>query len=318
MTKIYFINLYSSFGLEIYLAIILQHMINSTKISTVFLAIVLLAGTVVLSSPSFITGVNAQSEPYLRDNVYEPQPEYPPQYADSNSYNSYEPEYEIDSYKKSYINDYYEQPEYQSYKLDYKSQYPSNGQDSDNNYYKSKKDSISSVSINKLDCINNNVNINGNNTGDVNVGNSGRLATGSGTDEGYLDVGSLYGNGEEGYDNNGYNKQKGESFTCIINNNNINNNFGTGNATDGGGNVPDTCEECFRAFLNANQISAYLAIFSPTTPITLDQFCNNVESGFAIVEAQFRLNLGNPSVGLSEEDINALIACLENVGIEFS
>jgi hypothetical protein len=101
----------------------------------------------------------------------------------------------------------------------------------DNNGYKSKKDSSNTVSINKFNCINNNVNINGNNTEDVNVGNSGSLAaTGSGTAQGYLDVGSLGENGKEGY-GNGYDKQKGESFTCIINNNNINNNFGAGNAT---------------------------------------------------------------------------------------
>ena len=95
--------------------------------------------------------------------------------------------------------------------------------------------------------INNNVNINGNNTGDINVGNSGRTATGSGTDEGNVGVGSSGGYGE-GYDN-GYNKQKVESFSCIMNNNKNNNNFGASNARDGNVTEPPTCEECFREFL---------------------------------------------------------------------
>src|SRR5918994_4918001 len=88
---------------------------------------------------------------------------------------------------------HYEPREYPSYQPDYKTEYPS-----DNNY-KSEKDSSSSVSINKLKCINNNVNINGNNTGDINVGNSGSSASSPGTDEGYLGVGSSGGNYGEGY-----------------------------------------------------------------------------------------------------------------------
>ena len=123
-----------------------------------------------------------------------------------------------------YYKDTY-QPDYPSYSQDYEPEYPSYGKDS----YKSKDSS--SVSINKLKCINNNVNINGNNTGDINVGNSGSSATGSGTDdEGYLGVGSSGGNYGEGYDN-GYNKQKDAGFTCIINNNNTNINIGGGNQT---------------------------------------------------------------------------------------
>jgi hypothetical protein len=335
----------------------LSNTVSTKRINALFLSIVLIVGTIAAISPSFIIGIKAQTEPYYEkdtrysnyeqepepmDNgysVYEPDypkypdkkynnygPDYPPKYTDDRKYNSYESNYGFDNDRKSYeTNSYepttpsygndnnYDKSQYQSYKPDYKPAYPSYGkEDRDKS-----KDSSSSVSINKLNCINNNVNINGNNTGDINVGNSGSSATGSGADEGYLDIDSVESNGVEGYDN-GYNKQTGESFTCIINNNNINNNFGAGNATDGDVTEPETCEECFRAFLNANQISAYLAIFSPTTPITLEQFCNDVESGFAIVEAQFRLNLANPSVGLSEDDINALIACLENVGIGFS
>jgi hypothetical protein len=190
-----------------------------------------------------------------RYSNYEPEPEYPPQYAEK-EYNSYEPEYGMDdSYKKPYRNDNYEQPEYPSY-------------GKDNNSYKSKKDSSSSsssVSINKLNCINNNVNINGNNTGDINVGNSGKSATGPGTEEGYLGVGSSGGYGE-GYDN-GYNKQKDKGFSCIINNT-INNTIVGGNATDGNGNVPEprTCEECFREILTPEQISDIEVAFGSGEP----------------------------------------------------
>ena len=129
------------------------------------------------------------------------------------------------------------------YKDTYQPEYPSYGKDS----YKSKDSS--SVSINKLKCINNNVNINGNNTGDINVGNSGSSASRPGTDdEGYLGVGSSGGNYGEGYDNNGYKKQKDQRFTCIINNNN--NTIVTVNATDDNETTPEvplTCEECFEA-----------------------------------------------------------------------
>jgi hypothetical protein len=152
--------------------------------NAIFLATVLVAGIIALSSPSFMTGAQAQQD-----------------YGMEREYGSHEqPEY----------GSYEQQTEYPSYKPDYKPEYPS-----DNNSYKSKKDSGDSISlnINKLKCINNNVNINGNNNGTINVGNSGKSATGPGTDEGYVGVGSVgSGNGEEGYGNNGYNKQKGEAF----------------------------------------------------------------------------------------------------------
>ena len=45
----------------------------------------------------------------------------------------------------------------------------------DNNIYKSTKDSNSkSITINKIKCINTNLNINGGNAGDVNIGNKGQ------------------------------------------------------------------------------------------------------------------------------------------------
>jgi hypothetical protein len=131
----------------------------------------------------------------------------------------------MDSYGSSnYGNDNsYGQSQYQpSYKPDYKPQYPSYGKD-DN---RDKSKDIKNIDINKLKCINNNININGNNTGNINIGNKGA----ANAEEGYVGAyssgsGSGYG-GSGGYD--GYKKDKG--FDCIINNNNTNINGG-GNQT---------------------------------------------------------------------------------------
>ena len=275
----------------------MNKIISIKKTSSIFLATVLVLGTIGAFSPSSITA-SAQADSYYdgmddRYNSYEP--EFPPQYAEK-KYNSYEqPEYETDRYEKpSYKQDYYE-PKYTSY-------------GKDNNSYKSKKDS---VSINKLNCINNNVNINGNNTGDINVGNSGSSATGSGADEGYLDIGSSDGYGE-GYDN-GYKKQKGESFTCIINNNNINNNFGTGNATEGNVTEPLTCEECFREFLTEEQIEELIRTFETGIYATLDQVCLNIDPGISGVEEV--ISTLEQVLGPGQDDtINNIIECLLEVG----
>src|SRR5918993_2813462 len=217
-------------------------MFNSTKFSATFLAIVLLTGTIATISPSFIVGAQAQQEYNGIDNrynSYEPT-EYPPEYTDNNSYEptEYPPEYtDNNSYER----------EYTSYTPDYKPQYPSYEKDDRD---KSKDSSSKSISINKLKCINNNVNINGNNNGTINVGNSGSSATGSGTDQGYLGVGS-YGDNGEGY-NKGYNKQKDQGFTCIINNNN-NNTIVTGNVTDGNEAETQPCEDCILDSLSPEQ-----------------------------------------------------------------
>ena len=184
---------------------------KTTKPSAIFLAIVLVAGTIAAISPSFVIEAEAQAEREYRYNSYEPEPEYSPQYSE-NVCNSYEPSYEINAYEipqSSYGNEnnYHEPREYQSYQKDYKAEYPSyDGKDS----YKSKKDS-SIISINKLNCINNNVNINGNNTGDVNIGKKGKGYLGTDSYSGYYD----------GYGNN----KQGKNFDCIINNSNNNTNI---------------------------------------------------------------------------------------------
>ena len=195
--------------------------------SAILLATLLLAGGIIaFSNPSFMKEAQAQQEYYYEEmNGYDERPSY---YKNDNNY---------------------EPREYPSYQPDYKPQYSSYEKD---NNYKSKKDNGESISlnINKLKCINNNVNINGNNNGSINVGNSGSSATGSGTDQGYLGVGS-YGDNGEGY-NKGYNKQKDQGFTCIINNTN-NNTIVTGNVTDGNEAETQPCEDCILDSLSPEQ-----------------------------------------------------------------
>jgi hypothetical protein len=85
--------------------------------------------------------------------------------------------------------------------------------------YKSTKDSVSK---NKIKCINDNININGVNSGDVNVGNKEQVKS----------LANSFGDGERYYDDE-YSNKKDKSFDCIINNNNNNTNinFGGGNQT---------------------------------------------------------------------------------------
>jgi hypothetical protein len=194
--------------------------ILSIKSNAIFLAAVLVVGTFAAISPSFIIGVNAQ---------------YEPKYGMDTEYNSYKPSYENDIYDAppSYGIDNYHPREYPSYQQDYKQEYPKYVKDT--NGYKSKKDSNSkSVSINKINCINNNVNINGDNTGNISIGNKGQGYSGGYSSTG---SGSGYGSGE------GYDGKQGKGIDCIINNNNTNNNIA------GGGNQTTT-----KATLNVSKI----------------------------------------------------------------
>ena len=90
----------------------MKNTVSTKKSSSIFLAIGLVAGTIVLSSPSFMIGnVHAQRDygmdsydnkpyensyesDYGNDNRYD---SYEPEYTD-NAYNSYEPEYTDNAY----------------------------------------------------------------------------------------------------------------------------------------------------------------------------------------------------------------------------
>src|ERR671911_2131740 len=127
-------------------------MFNSTKISAIFIAVVLVAGTISAISPSFMLEAQAQQdyrETDNRYNIYESEPEYSTQYLEK-EYNSYKPSYEKDTYETpSYGNNNYETPSYGNNNYETPSyrnnnyETPSYGKDS----YKSKDSN--SVSLNK-------------------------------------------------------------------------------------------------------------------------------------------------------------------------
>ncbi|HJU59365.1 MAG TPA: hypothetical protein VJ583_06425 [Nitrososphaeraceae archaeon] len=87
--------------------------------------------------------------------------------------------------------------------------YNDDGMHDNNNYYKSEKDNSKSVNINKIKCINSNLNINGINSGDVNIGNKGQVYLGADSYTGY-------------YEGHGNNNKQGKNCDCVINNNNTN------------------------------------------------------------------------------------------------
>jgi hypothetical protein len=214
---------------------------------------------------------------------YEPTTSYG---MDDKKYNSYEPtttSYGNDNnYQKIYGNDNsYEKSQYQSssYKPDYKPAYPSYGKDDRDK----SKDSSKSVSINKLKCINNNVNINGNNAGHVSIGNKGQAAY---AEEGYS--GAYPSDSEysgEGYYYDGHNNKQDKGFTCIINNNNNNTNIiAGGNQTEPEPEPePTPCENCFSS-LSPTEINEFLTELSILTtpspaPIqSLAQLCAILDS----------------------------------------
>ncbi len=274
---------------------------------------VLITGTITAISPSFIIGVQAQGDPYHqmynKYNSYEEQPrEYPSQYADR-EYNSYKPSYEKNSYDThpSYGNDNYQPREYSSYQQDYKQEYPKYVKEN----YKPKKDS---VSINKFNCINTNLNINGNNTGDINVGNKG--AAEGGYVGGYSSDGGSGYNGNAGYYyDNGYdNNKQGKGFECIINNNNNNTNIAAG----GGGNVPEpepepNCTDAIACFANLNPTQLGdlkdelgLAVDAPD-----EALCNVLDD---FTGAELRFEITEPVVGVTDAVASVIINCLIDAG----
>ena len=172
----------------------------------------------------------------------------------------------------------------------------SNGKDRDD---KSKKDS-KNVSINKLKCINTNININGENTGDINVGNKGQGYLGT-----YSSDGSGYGN--ERYYDYGYNKDKKDNgFDCIINNNNTNINL------VGGGNQTEqlTCEECFTENLSAEQLNNLTIALSVTRLGNLEGLCEQL-SNTTLTNPVKLLGLSALFANAGITDVDAILRVLE-------
>ena len=265
----------------------MNKIVSTKTTSAIFLAIVLVTGTIALSIPSFMIGAAQASSD--REKDHDNKKSYGKDRDDkSRDHDKYDD-------KKSYGKDNYES-QYSSY-------------EKDNNNYKSKKDSSSSsVSIKKVKCNNINVNLNGL---DVNIGASNgnssiAEAQASEEDEGET-ITSSFENDER--NNNGYNQNdKDFKFVCINNNNNtvVSVNETTPEPE------PLTCEECFEEFLSPDEITTFEELFGSP----LDRFCilfTNPENELVILEDDFRMALP----GVDTEDIDNLIDCLENEGVVF-
>ncbi|HEX6294169.1 MAG TPA: hypothetical protein VFZ46_03375 [Nitrososphaeraceae archaeon] len=174
-----------------------------------------------------------------------------------------------------------------------------------------KKDSSSEI-INKIKCTTNNVIVNGNNTGDVNIGNNGQVPI---AEEGYL---GTYSSGDDGYDN----KKNNKGFTCIIENNNIIN-----KVVAGGGQPPIppvnvTCEECFAQVLNATAFANLeldlemggIDVFVGATEVeinSLAELCDILEneSGTILVSVVTQI-LSNQEITLTSGEFLELVTCI--------
>jgi hypothetical protein len=256
-------------------------------------------GTFSAISPLFITGVSAQSESY--------------NYGKDDRYDSYEPDYGMDSYdKKSYEQESYDKDKDKS------------------------KDSSNSVSLKKLKC--NNINANLNNVDasfgspvedDINGANGEALAAQEGGEA--ISANGLMNGGRDG-DRNFVDLENNFRFVCINNNDNEN--------TVIGGEEPISalCEECFAAnsalqteiidalveFDGSFGISQGGAVLSigPGTD-TIEQLCDILETSAEFYgvpvfddmldEVLTFILTGNPNTEVPALD--ALIECLLEAGI---
>ncbi len=276
--------------------------------SAIFLAIVLVAGTFAAISPSFIIGVNAQSEPY--DYGYD---SYKPEYKDK-AYNSYEPDYGMDSYdKKPYGQESY-------------------GKDRD---YDNSKDSRSDL-LKKLKC--NNINANLNNvdanfgsppveegdTNGANGGADGEALAAQGSES--ISANGLM-NGESDSDRSFVDRENDFAFVCINNNNNT--------VIEEQPLELVTCEDCFSAdstlqervedaLVDQTLTITYIVIFDdfqtesltiPANVDTIEQLCPLLEGHSdvlidSIISSFLEVDTEAPNSG-----IDALIECLLEAGI---
>ncbi len=242
----------------------LNKIVSIRETSAIFLAIVLVLGTIALAVPSFSVEAQATSD---REKDYD----------------GYED-------KKSYDKD------------DYKSDYSSYGK-YDRDHDKSEKDS-KSVSIKKVKCNNINVNLNGI---DVNIG--GLPSNGPVTEpiavaqedeeDDEVESNSIESDSDESYEGR---DGKSDSDTnsrivCINNNNNV--------VVEE--EEQDPCVACFEEFLSPE-------LFDEVFEEIVD-FCQIADAGESIEETGFRLGL--QQLGLEDEDIDGLIECLEDAGVEF-
>ncbi len=279
---------------------------TTTKVSAVFLATVLIAGTIAISFPSFMIG-SAQAQSYYgnggMDNRYN---SYGSDYGKDNSYGS---DYGKDnSYdKRSYGNDYGYESQYQpSYKPDYKPQYPSYDKKDDRDKSKDNK----SVDIKKIKCNNININLNA-------AGGSGTTTNGNTT------------NGDNGNKTDGFKKidRDGFTFICINNNNNVAAGAGGGGNVTNGADEEEGCEECFDQLTGrvaealAEGLANGFTIDGLTVPAgtSIEQLCELLDGANISLTAQevlFFIAQVIPAPTDAEiTEVLKLLFCLEDLGI---
>jgi hypothetical protein len=297
--------------------------IFSLKSNAIFLAIVIVTGTIALTVPSFMIGAAQASSDRENDHDEDDEKSYGKDrdrddksrdHTDDNNEYDYEStkysEY-VDKRYNSYERDYGMDNDYKDHygKDRYESQYSSYGKD---NSYKSKDSSSKSVSIKKVKCNNINVNLNGIDAdiGGASNGN-GPIAEAQETDDEGLETNSFGSDsGGSNYGRDGQSDSDTDLFVCKNNNNNT---VVVVNET-----IPEptiTCEECFTQALNATELERFLEeAFTPTG--TIEQACIVFSSGLVTEEAL--RDVLELVLTEREDRIDNIIECLLEAGIEFS
>jgi len=269
-----------------------------------FLAIVLVLGTITLMHPSFTVAAQAESD---NDNE-----------SDNNENNlirmeDNDDESSDDDEKVKGNDDESDNDESEGNDINSNEEIKEVSYGSDNNNYYKSKDNSSSVFVKKIKCNNINVNLNGvdvdiglpNGNGPVN----GPIAEAQAVDEGgeANSFGNDLSNGVNGQSDSNTNYR----VVCINNNNNII------VEEEEEPPEPQTCEECFTTFLTEEQIEGFIDLLDTPLVTSLEELCEFLLQATLASEEEFILGL-EILLGVSEDNAIALVECLKNVGVEFS
>ena len=275
--------------------------------SAMFLVIVLITGTIALSSPSFMTtGAVQASSDREKDHDNDDKKSYGKDRDRDDKSRDHDKDYDEndksygkdrdessdeekdndelkdkkDNYNDSYGKDRDKSRDYEKYaddtksygNDDYESKYLSYGKD-DN--YKSKESRSNSVSIKKVKCNNINVNVNGLDFNGLSPFFSGLAASeAQAEDEGE----SSYGSYETGYGGSGESANDNNSFKFVCKNNN-NNIVVAVNETIPESPKPLTCEDCFTENLSEEQLENLTDVISSGTNLEdLEGLCEIVSN----------------------------------------
>ncbi len=258
----------------------LTKIVLKKETSAIFIAIVLVLGTIATVNPSFIAGAQATSDR--------------------------EKDYDHDEYKKSYDKD------------DYKSEYSSYGK-YDSDYDKYKKDSSNSVFVKKVKCNNINVNLNGIDVNIGGLPNNGPVTDPVAVAKEDDDDEEIESNSIESDKHESYNGRDGKSdsntnsrIVCINNNNNIVGEEREATCEDCFTTVLTDEEEL-------DDLIQAIEELSEGEVSSLEEFCDfiddisGIEDGPAFI-SQVLFELGE-EVGIldSDDKINEILDCLEEV-----